>query len=63
MNSPRIALASCPGVSPEGELSVPTKIYALAIQKCQDSKKGTHPGAPEDAKGSKNVSRHTNYTR
>jgi hypothetical protein len=41
--------------SPEGELSVLVKIYDLAIQKRQESEKGTRPGAPDDAKEIKNV--------
>ena len=39
---------------PEAHLSALARVYALAIQKYQESKEGARPGAPDDAEEAKN---------
>jgi hypothetical protein len=52
MDKPRITYAPLPNAAPETELAVLSNIYAFVL-KASRKKKGTRPGAPDDAKGPK----------
>jgi hypothetical protein len=49
-----ISVKPLPGISPEQELNTLANVYCFLL-KSRDSKKGTRPGAPDDAKEIKSV--------
>jgi hypothetical protein len=47
MNSARVAHANRPAVTSEVELTVLSRVYALAVQKYQESQKAAKPAQPK----------------
>jgi hypothetical protein len=51
MNSARVAHANRPAVTSEVELTVLSRVYALAVQKYQESQKAAKPAQLQNGRG------------
>lgn len=62
MSSPAVAYAPRPDATPETELNALASVYKFVLD-CRAKKEGSHPGAPDDAKGSMHDRASQKYTR
>ena len=61
MADPTITYSMRPDASQEAELSALAAVYRFVLDS-RKKKEGSHPGAPDAAKGSMHDSRHLKYT-